>query len=182
MWMNKNLCNIIYLIHLYTFHWKAIALWYSWKIRQRNWHWIAVISYNAYSSVSHCASAFPVVITEFSDRYTFFQFHDDIAWVVHVSSPVIELGIESVSGNSIFDNSNRISGIICFFPPEVKHYNFMMLNNLKFYNKLMSTKWYTFNPKKNTSMYEVSFVSRYVSVDAGCENVTQWQGSTEWRI
>ena len=99
--------------------------------------------------------------------------------MVHVSSPVIELGIESVSGNSIFDNSNRISGIICFFPPEVKHYNFMMLNNLKFYNKLMSTKWYTFNPKKNTSMYEVSFVSRYVSVDAGCENVTQWQGSTE---
>ena len=42
MWTNKNLCNIIYryLIHLNIFHWKAIALWYSWKIKQRTWHWI----------------------------------------------------------------------------------------------------------------------------------------------
>ena len=115
MWTNENLCNIIYLIHLNTFHWKAIALWYPWKIRQRNWHWIAVISYSANSSCSHCASAFPVVITEFSGRYTFFQFHDDIAWVVHASSRVLELRIDSFSGNSKFDNSDRITGKICLF-------------------------------------------------------------------
>ena len=115
-----NLCNIIYLTHLNTFYWKAIA----WKIRQRNWHWIAVLSYRANSSCSHCASACPLNINEFSSRYTLFQFHDDrpTTWEAHVSSRKIVLGVVDIPNLTI---AFRITGKKLYFP-EIMHEHFML--------------------------------------------------------
>ena len=103
--------------------------------------------------------------SQYQYQWIQWSFHVYTTWEAHVSSRKIVLGVVDIPNLTI---AFRITGKKLYFP-EIMHEHFMLHPKILQQPHFMS-RWC------KSKCYEELFV------DAGCENVTTSQGSTEWRI